>query len=136
MSDINDEEVEPLSTSELDEILKYFPLNLTNPENDQSTLNQSIDFDFQNSINDCQTINNDDLFVQMLLDNDYSSIVSSNTTTDDFILTDILPSSLPLSTSLCSSIPRITSVDEFDAFLRDFTLNISSHQSEVSTAIS
>jgi hypothetical protein len=57
----------------------------------------------------------------MLLDNDYSSpsSTSAETTFDDLFSSD--------------SLPKITSVDEFDAFLRDFTRNLSS---EVSTSIS
>ncbi|CAF3099425.1 unnamed protein product [Rotaria sp. Silwood2] len=138
ISNLNEGEIEPLSTSELDEILKYFPTtSISQEEEQEESSNVLIDFDFKNSLIDCQTINNDDLFVQMLLDNDYSSSSTTETTFDDLFLSDILPSSLSLSSSsLSSSLPRITSVDEFDAFLRDFTLNLSSHQHEVSTSIS
>ena len=62
----------------------------------------------------------------MLLNND-----PKETTFDDLFLPDISTTS---TTSL--SLPKITSVDEFDAFLRDFTLNISSYQQELSTPIS
>jgi hypothetical protein len=62
----------------------------------------------------------------MLLNNDQ---LTSETTFDDLFLTDI-------STTTSISLPKITSVDEFDAFLRDFSLNISSYQQEVSTPIS
>jgi len=82
--------------------------------------------DFQNSLIDYQTINNDDLFVQMLLDNDYPlPTTTSETTFDDLFFSNS-----------STSLPRITSVDEFDAFLRDFTRNLSSHQQEISTSIS
>ncbi|CAF1531960.1 unnamed protein product, partial [Rotaria sordida] len=137
ISDLNEEGVEPLSPSELDEILKYFPTtSISQGEEDEEgkSSNVFVDFDFQNSLIDSQTINNDDLFVQMLLDNDYSSSSSTTETTfDDLFLSDLLTSS---SSSLSSSLPRITSIDEFDAFLRDFTLNLSSHKHEVSTPIS
>jgi len=116
---INEEEIEPFSPTELDEILKSFPINLINRED-----NQTFDLDITNNLIDYQTINNDDLFVQMLLDNDYS-LPTTQTTFDDLFYSDS-----------SSSLPRITSVDEFDAFLRDFTRNISSHQQEVSTSIS
>ncbi len=116
---INEEEIEPFSPTELDEILKSFPINLINRED-----NQTFDLDFTNNLIDYQTINNDDLFVQMLLDNDYS-LPTTQTTFDDLFYSDS-----------SSSLPRITSVDEFDAFLRDFTRNISSHQQQVSTSIS
>jgi len=116
---INEEEIEPFSPTELDEILKSFPMNLINREEDQT-----FDLDLTNNLIDYQTINNDDLFVQMLLDNDYS-LPTTQTTFDDLFYSDS-----------SSSLPRITSVDEFDAFLRDFTRNISSHQQEVSTSIS
>ena len=62
----------------------------------------------------------------MLLNNDQ---LTNETTFDDLFLTDI-------STTTSISLPKITSVDEFDAFLRDFSLNISSYQQEVSTPIS
>ena len=103
---------------------KTFPINLNNREEDQS-----IDLDFQNSFIDPQLITNDDLFVEMLLNNDYSSPLptTTETTFDDLFISDLLP--IP-------SFPRITSVDEFDAFLRDFTHNLSSHQQEVLTPIS
>ncbi|CAF3057891.1 unnamed protein product [Rotaria socialis] len=136
ISNVNEDDVEPLSLSELDEILKYFPMNLIDRgggEEEQSS-NVSIDFDFQNPLVDSLAMNNDDLFVQMLLDNDYlpsSSQSTTEPTIDDLFFLDNLPTS-----SSSSSLPRITSVDEFDAFLRDFTLNISSHQHEVSTPIS
>jgi hypothetical protein len=116
---INEEEIEPFSPTELDEILKSFPMNLINREEDQT-----FDLDLTNNLIDYPTINNDDLFVQMLLDNDYS-LPTTQTTFDDLFYSDS-----------SSSLPRITSVDEFDAFLRDFTRNISSHQQEVSTSIS
>jgi hypothetical protein len=93
--DINQNEVELFSTTELDEILKSFPINR---EEDQ---------------------NSDDLFVQMLLDNEQL------TTFDDLF-----------STTSSLSLPKITSVDEFDAFLRDFSLNLSSYQQEISTPTS
>jgi hypothetical protein len=84
---------------------------------------------------DPQQITNDDLFVEMLLNSDYSSPSSTTETTfDDLFFSDILPVSSSSSSSL--SLPRITSVDEFDAFLRDFTHNLSSHQQEVLTPIS
>ncbi|CAF1139372.1 unnamed protein product [Rotaria sordida] len=136
ISDLNEEGVEPLSPSELDEILKYFPTtSISQGEEDEEgkSSNVFVDFDFQNSLIDSQTINNDDLFVQMLLDNDYSSSSTTETTFDDLFLSDLLTSS---SSSLSLSLPRITSIDEFDAFLRDFTLNLSSHKHEVSTPIS
>lgn len=139
ISDVNGEEIEQLSISELDEILQYFPMNSINQ--DQQTENTSIDFDFQNLLIDSQTTNNDDLFVQMLLDNDNSSSPSNiintaetETIFDDLFFNDILQSST--SSSLSTSLPRITSVDEFDAFLRDFAHNLSSYQHEVSTFIS
>jgi len=116
---INEEEIEPFSPTELDEILKSFPINLINRED-----NQTFDLDITNNLIDYQTINNDDLFVQMLLDNDYSLPIKQTTFDDLFY------------SNSSSSLPRITSVDEFDAFLRDFTRNISSHQQEVSTSIS
>ncbi len=89
--------------------------------------NLIVDFDFSNNnLIDSQTTINDDLFVQMLLDIDYSSPSSTTETTfDDLFFSDS-----------SSSLPKITSVDEFDAFLRDFTRNLSSHQQEVSTPIS
>jgi hypothetical protein len=93
--DINQNDVELFSTTELDEILKSFPINR---EEDQ---------------------NSDDLFVQMLLDNEQL------TTFDDLF-----------STTSSLSLPKITSVDEFDAFLRDFSLNLSSYQQEISTPTS
>jgi len=129
ISDKNPEgEVESLSTSELDEILKTFPVNLINREEDQSS-NLIIDLDFQNSLMDPQQITNDDLFVEMLLNSDYSSPSSTTETIfDDLLFPDVSSSSF--------SLPRITSVDEFDAFLRDFTHNLSSHQQEVLTPIS
>ncbi len=118
-----EEEIEPFSTSELDEILQSFPIN--SDENVSSNL--IVDFDFSNNnLIDSQTTINDDLFVQMLLDIDYSSPSSTTETTfDDLFFSDS-----------SSSLPKITSVDEFDAFLRDFTRNLSSHQQEVSTPIS
>ncbi|CAF4017569.1 unnamed protein product, partial [Rotaria sp. Silwood1] len=66
ISDINEEEVEPLSTSELDEILKYFPTTSISKGDDEQvqSSNLLIDFNFQNSLIDSQTIDNDDLFVQ------------------------------------------------------------------------
>jgi hypothetical protein len=118
---INEEdEIELFSSSELDEILQTFPINLINPDETLSS-NLIIDFDFSNNSLDSQSLINDDLFVQMLLDNDYSSpsSTSAETTFDDLFSSD--------------SLPKITSVDEFDAFLRDFTRNLSS---EVSTPIS
>ncbi len=123
--DTNEEEIELFSTKELDEILESFPINLINSEENQ-TSNIIIDLDFQNSLIDYQTINNDDLFVQMLLDNDYPlPTTTSETTFDDLFFSNS-----------STSLPRITSVDEFDAFLRDFTRNLSSHQQEISTSIS
>jgi len=123
--DTNEEEIEPFSTKELDEILESFPINLINSEENQIS-NIIIDLDFQNSLIDYQTINNDDLFVQMLLDNDYPlPTTTSETTFDDLFFSNS-----------STSLPRITSVDEFDAFLRDFTRNLSSHQQEISTSIS
>ncbi len=93
INDINEEEIEPFSPKEFDEFLQSFPINLINEE--------LIDLDFTNCLIDSSTITNDDLFVQMLLDNDYSSSTITN-----------------------SSLPKITTVDEFDAFLRDFTRNL------------
>jgi hypothetical protein len=122
--------MEPFSSSELDEILQSFPMNLITSDETLPS-NFTIDFDFFNNSNDSQNLINDDLFVQMLLDNDFSSpplppspfpSTSTEPTLDDLF------SSSPL--------PKITSVDEFDAFLRDFTRNLSSHQQEVSTPIS
>ncbi|CAF1159971.1 unnamed protein product [Adineta steineri] len=114
ISNINDEEIELFSTSELDEILKSFPMNFINRgEEDQNNI------DIQNLLIDPQIINNDDLFVEMLLNNDYSS----TSTSDDLFFSDILPIN-------SSPLPRITSIDEFDAFLRDFTYNSSSKQQQ------
>ncbi len=98
INDINEEEIEPFSPKEFDEFLQSFPINLINEE--------LIDLDFTNCLIDSSTITNDDLFVQMLLDNDYSSSTITN------------------STLFYSSLPKITTVDEFDAFLRDFTRNL------------
>ena len=110
ISDLNEEEVQTtLSSSELDEILQSIPFN------------QTTNFDIQNLLIDPQIITNDDLFVEMLLNNDYSSTSPNET--------DFLPVPSPI-------LPRITSVDEFDAFLRDFTFSISPHQQEVLTSIS
>ncbi|CAF1581610.1 unnamed protein product [Adineta ricciae] len=110
ISDLNEEEVQTtLSSSELDEILQSI------------SFNQTTNFDMQNLLIDPQIITNDDLFVEMLLNNDYSS-----TSTNE---TDFLPVPSP-------NLPRITSVDEFDAFLRDFTFAISPHQQEILTSIS
>ncbi|UJR24762.1 hypothetical protein I4U23_006136 [Adineta vaga] len=113
ISDLNDDVQITLTNSELDEILQTIPIN------------QPTQFDIQNLLFDSPMINNDDLFVEMLLNSDYSS----ESTTDDLLFSDLLPIPSP-------NLPRITSVDEFDAFLRDFTFNFSSHQTEVLTPIS
>jgi len=124
INDGNEEEIELFSPKELDEILKSFPINLIN-HTDNETSNIIFDFDIQNCLIDPQIINNDDLFVEMLLDNDYSLPTTNQTTSENLFYSNS-----------SSSLPRITSVDEFDAFLRDFTQNLSSHQQEVSTPIS
>ncbi|CAF1146363.1 unnamed protein product, partial [Rotaria magnacalcarata] len=108
ISNVNKDDVEPLSISELDEILKYFPMNLINRrgegegegEEEQST-NVSNDFDFRNPLIDSQTMNNDDLFVQMLLDYDYSPSSSQSTAepTIDVFLDNLVTSSSSLSLS-------------------------------------
>lgn len=95
ISDCSDIPIEPFTTSELDEILNTIPYST---REDDSITNLPIDFD----LSDPSLMNNDDLFVQMLLDNDNSFNSPTN-------------------------LPRITSVDEFDAFLRDFTENYSSY---------
>ena len=100
---ISDIPIEPFTTSELDEILKTIPIHFPTREDDSIT-NFTIDFD----LSDSSMMNNDDLFVQMLLDNDNSTNSPTN-------------------------LPRITSVDEFDAFLRDFTENYSSYSQQTTT---
>ena len=115
----DEEEIEPFSTSELDEILSSFPMNFLTREDDSI-----IDLDLSNNSVDNPTMTSDDLFVQMLLDNDNFTI-NERTTFDDLFFPN-----------LSSSLPRITSVDEFDAFLRDFTRNFSSHPQEIATTIS
>ena len=129
-----DEQIEPFSSSELDEILRSFPTNVIAPDETLSS-NFIIDFDFFNNSNDSPSLINDDLFVQMLLDNDFSSpppstppLLSLPSASPDPTFDDLFSSSSPL--------PKITSVDEFDAFLRDFTRNLTSHQQEVSSPIS
>lgn len=112
ISDCTDIPIEPFTTSELDEILKTIPIPYpTRDDDSSSTSNFSIDFDLSNHLFDSSMMNNDDLFVQMLLDNDHSfNSISSPT-----------------------NLPRITSVDEFDAFLRDFTENYSSYSQQTTT---
>lgn len=101
------DEFESLNPLDLDEILRSFPpsTNLTNDDDHQF-------FDqFFSQIVDPQSISNhqDDLFVQMLLD----SSSPSEQIFDDFLVSSDRSSTSPL--------PRITTLDEFDAFLRDFT---------------
>jgi len=52
---------------------------------------------------------NDQLFLQFLLDNDPTTTTSSTNTFDH-----LFPSDYP------SYLPKITNIDEFDAFLTDF----------------
>lgn len=111
ISDSPDIPIEPFTTNELDEILKTIPISYPTREDDSSTNNFTIDFDLSNHLFDSSLMNNDDLFVQMLLDND-NSLNSTNSPTN---------------------LPRITSVDEFDAFLRDFTENYSSYSQQTTT---
>ena len=110
---INDEkEIERLSMTELDEILNSFPVNLTHSKEENYT--SDLVLDFQN----CEILN-DDLFKEML---PYLSSISTEGSAFDDLL---LPSSLP----------KITTIDEFDAFLHDFTVNLSSSKHELSSSL-
>lgn len=111
ISDSNEIQLEPFTSSELDQILESIPMNFISTSHDDSTSNLISDLDFSTHLSDSQTID-DDLFVQMLLDNDSS--MNSSLIQSDY----------------SSSLPRITSVDEFDAFLRDFTRNFSTQSQE------
>ena len=111
ISDPNEVPIEGFTSSELDQILESIPMNFLSREDDP-TSNLINDLDL--NLSDGQTLD-DDLFVQMLLDNDSSMNFSR------------IESSL---SDYSSSVPRITSVDEFDAFLRDFTRNFATHSQE------
>jgi len=102
------DEIEYLSPTELDEILRSFPPSTTICD-DENFLEQ-----FFSQFVDPQSISNhqDDLFVQMLLE-------SPSTSTTEQMFDELTSSDHQISSS--SPLPRITTLDEFDAFLRDFT---------------
>ena len=99
---INEDEQMESFSKELDEILDSIPVDF---------LNQDFTV----------PLTNDQVFLQFLLDNNDSSLSPLTTTTttssqqnsfDQLFLTDYSP-----------SLPKITNIDEFDAFLTDFTSN-------------
>lgn len=100
---------------------KEDPLELFNPSEFDEILPDVYPLDsdlFNWTKNEANGDDNDDddAFLQMLLETETSS-------RSELIFDDYLPVSSP--------VPRITSVDEFDAFLRDFTSQLSSYQHEI-----
>lgn len=112
-----------LSSSELDDLLQSIPTQRP----DDPIGNTPFDFDIQNLLLDPPMITSDDLFVEMLLN---STDGSSSLMPDESFFADLFPVPSP-----ATPLPRITSVDEFDAFLRDFTVNLNPHQHELMTPI-
>ena len=121
-----------LSQSELDELLDLLPSNVNSDEGDSSKY--LMDTDLSYPLLDLQVIHDDDLFLQMLLDTDSSS--RSPSTVNELLFSDLFsPTSSSSSIPSCS-VPRITNVDEFDAFLSELAVHLSSSRRELSTFVS